>query len=77
MVRAMWQGLLPGAVLGDDEGFFDAGGNSLLLVRLHEKLENAWPGTFTVAQLFALNTISAQIQYHFKNLPDFIKVLRL
>ncbi len=59
-IHALWQTLLPGAELDVDDGFFDAGGNSLLLIRLHEKLESCWPGIFTVAQLFAVNTIAGQ-----------------
>ena len=59
-IHALWQALLPGAEFSVDDGFFDAGGNSLLLVRLHEKLETHWPGVFSVARLFSVTTIAAQ-----------------
>jgi len=59
-ILTLWQALLPGAELSVDDGFFDAGGNSLLLVRLHEKLESHWPGVFSVARLFSVTTIAAQ-----------------
>ncbi len=59
-IYALWQELLPGVQLGVHDGFFDAGGNSLLLMRLYEKLETCWPGIFTVGQLFADNTIAGQ-----------------
>ncbi len=59
-IHALWQALLPGAEFSVDDGFFDAGGNSLLLVRLHEKLESHWPGVFSVARLFSVTTIAAQ-----------------
>jgi amino acid adenylation domain-containing protein len=42
------------------DGFFDAGGNSLLVIRLHERLNARWPNTFSVADLFALATIREQ-----------------
>ena len=59
-IHALWQALLPGAEFSVHDGFFDAGGNSLLLVRLHEKLEALWPGVFSVARLFSVTTIAAQ-----------------
>ena len=59
-IHELWQALLPGAGFSLDDGFFDAGGNSLLLVRLHEKLESHWPGVFSVARLFSVTTIAAQ-----------------
>jgi amino acid adenylation domain-containing protein len=59
-IYALWQALLPGAEFSVDDGFFDAGGNSLLLIRLHEKLETNWPGVFSVARLFSVTTIAAQ-----------------
>jgi amino acid adenylation domain-containing protein len=62
-IHALWQALLPGAEWGADEGFFDVGGNSLLVIRLFEKLESSWPGLFTVAQLFAVNTIAGQARW--------------
>ncbi len=67
-IHGLWQALLPGAELSVDDGFFDAGGNSLLLVRLHEKLESHWPGVFSVARLFSVTTIAAQARcIHEKN----------
>jgi len=56
----LWKELLPAADIGTREGFFDAGGNSLLVIRLHERLERQWPGVFTVADLFAHPTIAEQ-----------------
>ncbi len=59
-IRAIWASLLPDAAPGPDDGFFSVGGNSLLLIRLHQKLEARWPGVFTVTDLFATGTIADQ-----------------
>jgi len=59
-VRAVWKVVLPGADPGPRDGFFDAGGNSLLVIRLHERLNARWPGVFGIADLFACATIAEQ-----------------
>ncbi|MDR3436280.1 non-ribosomal peptide synthetase [Telmatospirillum sp.] len=60
-VRAIWKSVLPAATPGATDGFFQIGGNSLLLVRLHERLDARWPGRFTITDLFASATIAAQV----------------
>ena len=60
-VRALWQRVMPEVDMHDaDLGFFEAGGNSLLLVQLHALLEKRWPGVFTLASLFSESSIRAQ-----------------
>jgi amino acid adenylation domain-containing protein len=60
-VRQVWRQVMPEADVRDaDLGFFEAGGNSLLLVQLHTLLEKRWPGMFTLGGLFSENTIRAQ-----------------
>ncbi len=59
-IRAIWKVLLPDADPSLRDGFFEAGGNSLLVVRLHAQLDARWPGAFAVADLFALVTIAEQ-----------------
>lgn len=59
-VMEIWRELLPDAAIGRRDGFFEAGGNSLLAIRLHERLERQWPGVFTVADLFAHATVADQ-----------------
>jgi amino acid adenylation domain-containing protein len=59
-VRAIWKTILPEADPGPQDGFFDAGGNSLSVIRLHERLNARWPGIFSVADLFACATIRDQ-----------------
>ncbi len=63
-VTAIWARLLPEA--GDidlDQNFFDLGGNSLLLIRLHEALEARWPGSFSLAELFVAVTTRQQVAH--------------
>lgn len=62
-ILAFWRTVLSDMPLDADTGFFDAGGNSLLLLRLHEALETRWPGAFRVADLFAHTTIAAQARH--------------
>ena len=62
-VREVWRQVMPEVEAGPDLGFFDAGGNSLLLVRLHTLLDKQWPGVFTLAGLFSESTIRAQAAF--------------
>jgi amino acid adenylation domain-containing protein len=59
-LMALWHGVLGHSQFGPRDGFFDVGGNSLLLLRLHARLEERWPGLFTVAGLFSCSNIAAQ-----------------
>ena len=59
-VAAIWRNLLPDRTFGPADGFFNVGGNSLLAIRLHEQLDQRWPGVFAIADLFAQATIAAQ-----------------
>lgn len=62
-VMDIWKLILP--EIGDlqaDQNFFELGGNSLLLIRLHELLEKKWPGIFTPADLFVVTTIARQAE---------------
>lgn len=60
---ALWQAILPEAHFSKDDGFFDAGGNSLLLLRLYDRLQQRWPDLFTVADLFSHSTVAAQARW--------------
>ena len=59
-IQAIWKTVLPDADPGPRDGFFDAGGNSLRVVVLHERLNARWPGVFSIADLFASVTIAEQ-----------------
>jgi len=57
-MRATWAHLLGHAAFGDDANFFDVGGNSLLLVRLHNAIERRYPGQLTLPDLFGYPTVA-------------------
>lgn len=62
-IMDIWKLVLPGIRdLQVDQNFFEMGGNSLLLIRLHELLEKKWPGIFTPADLFVATTIARQAE---------------
>ncbi|MFV0350257.1 MAG: amino acid adenylation domain-containing protein, partial [Halodesulfovibrio sp.] len=62
-IRSLWHRVMPEVAVADPElGFFEAGGNSLLLVQLHALLEEHWPGVFSLAGLFADSSISKQAE---------------
>jgi len=56
-VSDIWKKLLEVPEVGLDVNFFDSGGNSLLLLSLHEALEARWKGVFRIAELFTYTTI--------------------
>jgi len=62
-VRDVWREVMPEVQAGPDEGFFEVGGNSLLLVRLHALLDKRWPGVFTLAGLFSESSMRAQARF--------------
>ncbi|MBM3847069.1 MAG: amino acid adenylation domain-containing protein, partial [Verrucomicrobia bacterium] len=59
-VEAIWRALLHLPAIPHDVRFFDAGGNSLLLVSLQERLERELAVRISVADLFRYSTISQQ-----------------
>ncbi|MBW7900226.1 MAG: amino acid adenylation domain-containing protein [Rhodocyclaceae bacterium] len=59
----IWSTLLPEAgPIGIDQNFFDIGGSSLLLLRLHEALEKHWPGRFSLPELFVSCSVRLQAE---------------
>jgi amino acid adenylation domain-containing protein len=66
-VAAVWTEVLGADAVGVDDNFFDLGGHSLLLVRLHARLaEAAGPG-LTVVDLFRCPTVRTQAQFLIAN----------
>lgn len=62
---SIWQDLLGLANIGLEEPFFDIGGDSILLFRMHSQIEKIYPGRVTITDLFTYSTISriaAQIE---------------
>jgi hypothetical protein len=63
IIAAAWREALQRSDIGPDENFFDAGGNSFLLVDMYEKLAGRIAVPFTVTDLFRFPTIRSQAGY--------------
>jgi len=59
-IRDIWATVLDGPAPGVEDNFFALGGTSLKLLRLYALLEERFPGTFRIAQLFTHRTIATQ-----------------
>ncbi|MBT2675091.1 amino acid adenylation domain-containing protein [Streptomyces sp. ISL-14] len=59
-IRGIWSTVLERTVPGVEDNFFELGGTSLKLLRLYALLDEQFPATFRVAQLFAHPTIATQ-----------------
>ncbi|HEX4458704.1 MAG TPA: amino acid adenylation domain-containing protein [Polyangia bacterium] len=62
-VAAIWQEVLGVAKVGLHDNFFDLGGHSLLTVRVHEKLTQAFARPFSMVELFRHPTVDALSRY--------------
>jgi len=60
LVRSVWREVLVTDDVDDDAGFFDVGGNSLLLVALVEELSRASGRTFKTMDVFRAGSIAGQ-----------------
>lgn len=58
-VARTWRSVLGADHVGLDDNFFDIGGNSLLLVSVHAKLQAIFNKKIPVAELFAYTTVRA------------------
>lgn len=61
-ICAIWQDVLGCPVAGVDQSFFELGGSSLKVLRLHAVLNEHFPGTVRVAQLFTHATVAGQAE---------------
>ncbi|AFL68053.1 non-ribosomal peptide synthetase [Sulfurospirillum barnesii] len=61
-IASLWHDLLGHSGFGMEDTFFDAGGNSVLLVQLYSRLNKAYPDVFTLAGLFSKSSIEAQAE---------------
>ncbi|MEU4176680.1 amino acid adenylation domain-containing protein [Streptomyces sp. NPDC026589] len=59
-VARVWETVLAGTLPGADTGFFDAGGNSLLVMTLRARLSEEFGVGLRVADLFAYPTVRQQ-----------------
>ncbi len=61
-VLEIWKSILDLDQIGIDDSFFDTGGNSLLLIQLHENLQKEFSIKFNISLLFSHFSISSQAQ---------------
>jgi hypothetical protein len=59
----IWENLLDVRPVGIHDNFFDIGGHSLLLIKLHGQLQKAFAVDIPMIELFRSPTISAQAEY--------------
>jgi len=57
-VAQAWMAVLGYEELGVDDNFFELGGDSILIARLHARLEESFPGRTKIADLFSHPTIA-------------------
>jgi len=62
-VAMIWESVLKRVSIGIHDNFFDLGGNSLLVVIMHDNLQRNYPGKIGVADVFANPTISKLAQF--------------
>ncbi|HEU4536639.1 MAG TPA: non-ribosomal peptide synthetase, partial [Polyangiaceae bacterium] len=58
-IAAIWQEVLPVGQVGVDDNFFDLGGHSLLLTRVHHRLREATRQAFPMLLLFQYPTVAS------------------
>ncbi|WHY56138.1 non-ribosomal peptide synthetase [Peribacillus simplex] len=58
LILDIWKELLKLDDIGVDDKFFEIGGNSLLLVQMHQRIESIFPGKVNVVDLFTYPTVS-------------------
>lgn len=61
-IAALWCEVLGLPSVGLNQSFFDAGGHSMLLVKLHEKLKTAFGDKIPLIELFRRTTVAAQAE---------------
>lgn len=62
-LHEIWRSVLGPRPFGIHDHFFDAGGNSLLLIQMHGLLEKKFPGRWEIPDLFSYPTISRMAAY--------------
>ncbi len=59
----IWKKVLGAERISTRDNFFDIGGNSILLIQVHAKIEKLYPGAITGTDLFTYSTISKLARY--------------
>ncbi|HKS08830.1 MAG TPA: amino acid adenylation domain-containing protein [Pyrinomonadaceae bacterium] len=62
-ITRVWQEALGVDRIGVNDNFFDAGGHSLLMVQVHNKLSDRFDKKISIVEMFAKPTISALAEY--------------
>ncbi|SDD50974.1 iturin family lipopeptide synthetase C [Paenibacillus sp. CF095] len=55
---SIWEAVLGNSNFGVHDNFFEVGGNSILLIQVHNQIEERYPGKTSIAELFTYSTIS-------------------
>jgi amino acid adenylation domain-containing protein len=63
VVASIWQEILQLTQVGRYDNFFDLGGNSLLLVQVHDRLQQRFGRKIPIVQLFASSTVADVAKY--------------
>ena len=66
----LWQEVLSTESISIHDNFFDLGGNSILLVKLHSKLNGKYPGVMELTDLFSKSRISEQAEFISRKIND-------
>lgn len=64
IILAIWKEVLKKKQISTDSVFFEVGGNSIKLIRLHSLLKNHFEKGITIVDLFNLDTIEKQAAYY-------------
>ncbi|SCY96158.1 Phosphopantetheine attachment site [Alkaliphilus peptidifermentans DSM 18978] len=56
-ILKLWKDVLSNDKIGVDDSFFKLGGNSILLMQFHARLDKYFPGVVTIPDLFAYSTV--------------------
>jgi hypothetical protein len=63
----IWQDILSIDKVGITDNFFEMGGTSLQIIKLHHRIDLVWPRIMTVPDLFEFNCIKDIANYIYRN----------
>jgi len=70
IVCNVWKELLGLDYISDNESFFDIGGDSVMLIKLHATLQSLFPGVFVITDFFEKVTVKDQGETIFASKAD-------
>jgi len=59
----IWKNVLKKDIIGTNDNFFEIGGDSLLVVLLHEEIDQHYPGKVEIGDIFGYTTVSKLSNY--------------